>query len=141
MNIKPIHANFCMPTRGSKFAGAYDLYMPEGGYVNKDTGPVKAPLGFAAEIPTGYVALLLPRSGVGTKYGIELQNTCGVIDSDYRGQWYASIGLKGKGVFVWSAGERLLQMLLLPVFTPDLYPVDALTDTMRGAGGFGSTGA
>lgn len=101
------------------------------------------PLGFAAAIPKGYVGLILPRSGVGAKYGVELNNTCGVIDSDYRGEWAASLKLKETGrtpEIVFKAGERLLQLLVVPTFqvTPTL--VEELSTTDRHVGGFGSTG-
>jgi len=140
MNIQPLNPNFRLPTRGTDLAGAFDLYMPERGSITDwDMEGVMVNLGFAAEVPEGYVALLLPRSGVGCKHGIELHNTCGVIDADYRGEWKACLSSKQSGKFEWARGERILQFLLVPVLTPVLNIVDTLSETGRGTGGFGST--
>lgn len=138
MKIKPIHQNFIMPTKGTTKAAAFDLYMPEGG--SADTQSKVFPLGFAAAVPPGHVALLLPRSGVGAKYGVELNNTCGVIDEDYRGEWKAAIRVKSGEAFQWAAGERLIQALIVPVASVELQLVSDLDATDRGVGGFGSTG-
>ena len=138
MRIKPISNNFIMPTKGSNDAGAIDLYMPEAGSV--DGTEKKFPLGFAAAIPKGYVGLLLPRSGTGAKYGLELNNTCGVIDADYRGEWIAVMRTKSGKEFSWKQGERVLQCVLVPVLSPTLEQVEDLDATDRGEGGFGSSG-
>lgn len=138
MRIKPISNNFIMPTKGSNDAGAIDLYMPEAGYV--DGTETKIPLGFAAAIPKGYVGLLLPRSGVGAKHGLELNNTCGVIDADYRGEWVAVMRTKSGNEFCWQAKDRVLQCVLVPVLSVDLVLTDDLDPTERGEGGFGSSG-
>ena len=138
MFIKPLHASFIMPTKGSNAAGAIDLYMPEAGSV--DGTEKKFPLGFAAAIPKGYVGLLLPRSGTGAKHGLELNNTCGVIDADYRGEWIAVMRTKSGKEFSWQQGERVLQCVLVPVLSPTLERVEDLDATERGEGGFGSSG-
>jgi dUTP pyrophosphatase len=138
MRIKPIHPNFIMPTKGSDQAGAYDLYMPEAGTVNGNTSRIK--LGFAAEVPTNHVALLLPRSSTGANHGLELNNTCGVIDADYRGEWMAVLRTKSGGFLSWLAGDRLLQFLVVPVAQVQLELVDVLSNSSRGIGGFGSSG-
>lgn len=141
MNIKPLHSNFQLPTKGTAGAGAYDLYMPEGGCIYKgEAEGVMVGLGFAAEVPYGHVAVLLPRSGTGAKFGVALNNTAGIIDSDYRGEWMVSIRLHNDNPFKWNAGDRLFQMLIVPVADVTLNQVDALNDTSRGAGGFGSSG-
>ena len=141
MNIQPLHANFQMPTKGTLGAGAYDLYMPEDGHVFMlaREGQMVG-LGFAAQVPEGHVALLLPRSGVGAKHGLELNNTCGVIDSDYRGEWKACLRVKNTDSFNWKAGDRLLQMLIVPIAQVELVQVESLNETSRGEGGFGSSG-
>lgn len=138
MQITAIHPQFIMPTKGSDQAGAYDIYMPEHGTVNDQSKLIG--LGFAAAVPAGHVALLLPRSSTGAKYGLELNNTCGVIDSDYRGEWKAALRLKQGLHFSWTAGERLLQFLIVPVLQVKLELVDTLEATQRGVGGFGSSG-
>lgn len=141
MKFKKIHPNAQLPTKGSGAAGGYDIYMPQIGSVNHFEKEL-FPLGFAAEVPPGYVALILPRSSTGAKKGLELINTCGVIDSDYRGEWLAMLSLKkDHQSFMFEPGEKLLQFILVPVadITPEW--ADELSDTERGEGGFGSTGA
>ena len=138
MQIQSLHPAFIMPTKASEKAGAYDIYMPEAGTAD-GTGRMIG-LGFATAIPDGYVALLLPRSSSGAKHGLELNNTCGVIDSDYRGEWKAAIKTKSGLPFQWAAGDRILQFLLVPVATVRLDLVESLAETNRGIGGFGSTG-
>lgn len=140
MNIQPLHTNFKCPTRGTDRSGGFDIYMPEPGVLERDVKGQMVPLGFAAEVPTGHVALLLPRSGAGAKHGVSLNNTVGVIDADYRGEWMACLRLKNHQPLTWEAGERLLQFVLVPVTTPELQIVDSLEDTDRGEGGFGHTG-
>ena len=137
MQIKALHQNFIMPTSGSELAGAFDVYMPEDGKAYGN--PVKVGLGFAATIPPGYVALLVPRSGVGAKHGVELNNTCGVIDADYRGEWKAVLRTKDGRAYEWKAGDRVLQFMVVPVWKGNLELVEELSETDRGAGGFGST--
>lgn len=139
MQITAIHKGFIMPVKGSIGAGAFDIYMPEAGIANGTSQLIG--LGFAAAVPINHVALLLPRSSTGAKHGLELNNSCGVIDSDYRGEWKAMLRTKSGIPFSWEAGERVLQFLLVPVNTTEvLEQVDALDSTDRGAGGFGSSG-
>lgn len=139
MRIQSLHTNFIMPTKGSDQAGAHDIYMPEAGTANGTYNLVG--LGFSAAVPTGHVALLLPRSSTGAKFGLELNNSVGVIDSDYRGEWKASLRTKSSLPFNWDKGERVLQFLVVPVTQVTLELVDSLDATERGAGGFGSSGA
>ena len=140
MNIQPLHPNFICPTRGTDHAGGYDIYMPEAGWVNPNQEEGKmVGLGFAAEVPVGHVALLLPRSGAGAKHGLSLNNTVGVIDADYRGEWKACLRVRNGQALHWADGERLLQFVIVPVATPELQVVPELGSTERGEGGFGST--
>lgn len=142
MNIQALHSDFIIPTLGTRDSGAFDLYMPEAGRIPEmNITPVRVPLGFASEVPKGYVALILPRSGAGSKHGVELQNTAGVIDADYRGQWFAFLNTKTGDEFTWEKGSRVLQFALVPVLTPELTLVDSVSSTDRGQGGFGSTDA
>lgn len=138
MRIKPLHQNFVQPIKSTDKAGAFDIYMPEAGVVNHQQTKMVG-LGFAAEVPENHVALLVPRSGVGSKYGVELNNTIGVIDADYRGEWKAALKTKS-GTFRWDVEERVLQFLIVPVANVTLEVVDELDDTDRGSGGFGHTG-
>ena len=139
MRIKPLHPNFIMPTKGTEFAGAFDIYMPSEGYVEEGSVD-NVGLGFAAEVPMNHVALILPRSGEGSKYGLELNNTCGVIDSDYRGEWIANLRTKNGKFYAWNRGQRILQFVIVPIANVTLEVAHELTDTARGTGGFGSTG-
>lgn len=138
MKVQALNTGFIMPTKGTEQSGAYDIYMPQEGIA--DGNSKLFGLGFAAEVPPGHVALLLPRSSAGAKFGVELNNTCGVIDSDYRGEWKAAIRTKNGDSFGWAAGDRLLQFMIVPVAQVELELVDSVSKTDRGAGGFGSTG-
>lgn len=139
MRVQSLHEGFIMPTKGTDKAGAFDIYMPEDGRVC-ELFPSTVRLGFATEVPAGNVALLLPRSGVGCRYGLELLNTVGVIDADYRGEWLAVLKTKCSIPFSWKAGERILQFLIVPVIDVTLELSDTLDSTTRGTGGFGSSG-
>ena len=139
MRVQSLHKSFIMPTKGTTKAGAYDIYMPEAGRVC-ELFPTKVQLGFSAQVPDGHVALLLPRSGIGIKFGLELLNTCGVIDSDYQGEWCAVLKTKSSIPYSWLAGERVLQFLVVPVAEVTLELGVPLTTTERGTGGFGSSG-
>lgn len=140
MNIEPISNSFRAPVKSSTKAGAYDLFMPESGYLYPNSGEgTFFGLGFKAEVAEGYVAFLLPRSGKGAKNGLSLNNTVGVIDPDYRGEWMACLRNRNDTPFSWEAGERLIQMLVIKTEEVDFNIVDSLDETDRGEGGFGST--
>lgn len=141
MDIEAIHPNFKLPARSTELAGGYDIYMPSSGIIESafvDT--VKIPLGFAAAVPAGYAALLLPRSSAGIKRGVSLANTVGVIDADFRGEWLAYVPAHEYKDIEWEEGDRLFQYLLVSIGTPELRLVDKLPSTVRGGGGIGSTG-
>lgn len=140
LKIKPLHPSFIAPKQASRGAAAFDIHMPEDGDIPAGES-VKVGLGFASAIPAGHVALLMPRSGVGSKYALEVSNTVGVLDEDYRGQWIATLRTKDGKPFSWQAGDRLLQALIIERPTMGLTVVDDLDDTERGQGGLGSTGA
>lgn len=101
------------------------------------------PSGIAINInDSSLVALLLPRSGLGIKHGIVLANTVGVIDSDYQGEIGIGIVNQGNNSYVIEPGERICQMIFVPVLQVDLNIITAFSqETERGAGGFGSTGS
>ena len=139
MLIKPLHPNFIMPSKGTQLAGAFDIYMPEAGAIAWDETE-KVGLGFAAEVPESHVALIFPRSGEGAKFGLELNNTCGVIDADYRGEWIATLRTKNGRFYAWNEGQRCLQFVIVPVAKVQLELATELSETNRGTGGFGSTG-
>lgn len=110
--------------------------------------PVQIPLGLGMEIPEGYVGLLIPRSGTGSR-GLELVNTMGVIDADYRGEIVAFVRNKlyaANRKLTIQPGERIAQLIIVPVMTLAMFgsinhtSFESLSQTERGAGGFGSTG-
>lgn len=96
--------------------------------------------GFAFAIPRGWVGLVIPRSGIGTKYGLKLRNTVGVIDATYRGPVKLCIENTGSEPYVLRKGDALAQLVVVPCWTGPLELVDELDKTARGEGGFGSTG-
>jgi dUTP pyrophosphatase len=102
---------------------------------------MKVPTGLAIEIPDRHIAgLVFPRSGLATKHGISLANAVGVIDSDYKGEIIVAVFNQSQQEYVIKPGERIAQLVFVPVFRSTLEEVDSLADTGRGSGGFGSTG-
>ena len=100
------------------------------------------PTGFAIHLEDpGLAAVLLPRSGLGHKHGIVLGNLVGLIDSDYQGQVMISVWNRGNHPFTISPGERIAQMIIVPVVQVELEVVSDFSESTRGAGGFGSSGS
>ena len=125
-----------LPTRKTAGAAGYDLTSIGNWYL--DAGmTVTMRTGVHIAIPDGYVGLLTVRSSIGER-GFRLNNSVGVIDSDYRGEILASVHATCDAFI--RQGERFAQLLIVPVLTADLVRVDALDNTERGTGGFGSTG-
>lgn len=99
------------------------------------------PTGFAMHIDNpGLAAVLLPRSGLGHKHGLVLGNLTGLIDSDYQGQVYVSCWNRGGKTYTVKPGERICQMVIVPVVQARFKVVDDFTESERGAGGFGHSG-
>ena len=104
-----------------------------------DTALISA--GFAIYIADkSYAAMLLPRSGLGHKHGIVLGNLTGLVDSDYQGEIYISCWNRGTVKFTITPGDRIAQMIIVPIVRPDFEFVDSFDETIRGLGGFGHTG-
>jgi dUTP pyrophosphatase len=106
-------------------------------------GPLErmlVPTGLRMEIPRGYEGQVRPRSGLALKYGISMVNAPGTIDSDYRGEIGVLLVNLGQNRVEFKAGERVAQLVICPVIQVELKQVDSLSETERGAGGFGSTG-
>ncbi len=99
------------------------------------------PAGFAIHIAdSAYAAVLLPRSGLGHKHGIVLGNLTGLIDSDYQGEIFVSCWNRSETPYTINPGDRIAQMVIVPVVQADFEFVDSFNETIRGAGGFGHTG-
>ena len=114
---------------------------------DRATGVMLAPMarvivstGLRVEIPLGFEMQIRPRSGLALKYGISLPNTPGTIDSDYRGPLGVALINLGAAPFVIAHGDRIAQIVIAPVVQAQFEVVNALTETARGEGGFGSTG-
>ena len=144
MKIMPLVKEFIKPEYKTDYSAGMDIYLQEDVTLVIGADNV-IHLGFAAEVPEGYAAILLPRSSAGMK-GISLRNTAGVIDSDYRGEWIAHIVIDQNqdnallDEWHYKRGDRLIQCLIVPVKKVDIELTESISVTARGNGGFGSTG-
>lgn len=148
LQVKLLSSEAVVPTRGSEHAAGWDLYLPET-VTLRPSEVTRVGFQIAVAIPSGYVGLLVPRSSAGVKLGVRLANTVGVIDSDYRGEVIAAVQLSDKKVsslvindeqVVVKKLSRICQLVIVPVCVAPLKVVSSLPDTLRGEGGFGSTG-
>jgi len=141
LKFKKTDPRAVVPARSTAGAAGYDmcacLEVPVTIYPGET---VMIPTGISMEIPLGVAGLIFPRSGMASKRGLAPANKVAVIDPDYRGEIFIALFNHGKVHQVIQPGDRIAQMLFVPYFAPELEEVDALTDTARGAGGFGSTG-
>lgn len=141
MRVKKLRSNAIVPTYGSAEAAGADLYACLEAEVTVEPGKtVFVPTGIAMEVPRGYAGLIYARSSLGTKRGLAPANKVGVIDSDYRGEVMVALHNHGTQAQILANGERIAQLVVTPVLAPSFELCDDLTDTDRGAGGFGSTG-
>ena len=141
IRVKKLHENAILPTYGSTEAAGADLYACLEEPVTVAPGAtVWIPTGLAMELPAGYVGLIYARSGLACKRDLAPANKVGVIDSDYRGEFIVALHNHGKTAQTVSHGERVAQLVITPVLNVAFTEADALSDTQRAAGGFGSTG-
>jgi len=131
-----------LPQYESRGAAGMDLHA----FLDADIfvpplGRVKIPTGLKIEIPEGYEAQVRPRSGLALKKGLTVLNSPGTIDSDYRGDLDVILINLSSGDIIIKDGERIAQLVIAPVCQATLTEVKELTETKRGGGGFGSTGA
>ena len=144
MKIKKLDPNAILPKYGSEYAAGADLYA----YIaDGEKGILIAPgetklihTGIAMEIPQGFVGLVYARSGLATKRGLAPSNKVGVIDCDYRGELMVSLYNQSGETQKVEHGERIAQLVITPYITVEFEEVDELSETVRGEGGFGSTG-
>lgn len=142
VNFKKLNENAIMPTYGSQFAAGADLYACTNGET-VTFGPGETKLiktGIAMEIPEGYAGLIYARSGIANKRGLAPSNKVGVVDSDYRGEIMVSLHNHSSAEQSITDGERIAQMVIAPFLKVEYTEVEELTETVRGEGGFGSTG-
>ena len=141
VKIKRLNEMAIIPTRGSKEAAGDDLYaaIPESNRINPHE-TVKVGTGLAFELPKGTFGAIFPRSGLATKQGLRPANCIGVCDSDYRGEYIVAVHNDSNEIQIIAPGERIAQLILMPYIPMIFKEVDELSDTKRGAGGFGSTG-
>ncbi len=142
MNIKLLSPTAAVPERASDGAAGYDLRADIAEKTVLAPGGIFAvPTGVCIELPSkNLVAVVCARSGLAIKKGITLANGVGIIDSDYRGEIKVGLINLGKEPFEIAPGDRIAQLLIMPVETPEFTVVDSISETERGAGGFGSTG-
>lgn len=141
VRVKKLHPNAVLPTYGSQEAAGADLYACLEETVTIQPGETAwIPTGIALEVPKGCAGLVFARSSLGAKRGLAPANKVGVIDSDYRGEIRVVLLNHSKEAQTVENGERVAQFVITPVLTPVYEEAEELTDTSRGAGGFGSTG-
>ena len=139
LKIKKLSENAMLPTLGSKFAAGYDLYSTDTTCI----GPGETQLihtGIVIELENGFWGGIYARSGLATKRGLRPANCVGVIDSDYRGEIMVALHNHSDEERTVEDGERVAQLVIAPYVTADFVVCDELDDTVRGEGGFGSTG-
>jgi dUTP pyrophosphatase len=133
-----LHPAAKLPTRGSAHAAGLDLCSIE--EVTLAAGARAAVrTGLSVAIPEGFYGRIAPRSGLAVNYGLDV--LAGVIDSDYRGEIVCALVNHGRETFKIEAGQRIAQLIVEAIITPEPAWADSLDETARGAGGFGSTGS
>ncbi len=147
IKIKKLREWAQLPVLGSDGAAAFDVRYcaEEPGYDETDIviRPgmiVKVGTGLSFELPPNLALLVLPRSGLASKQRIRPANTPGLLDSDYRGELFIALENNGVSEFRIGDGQRIAQILFVPIVRPAFEVVDELTPTVRGEGGFGHTG-
>lgn len=141
IRVKRLREGALLPTYGTKDAAGADLYACLKEPVSIAPGETAfIPTGIAMEVPSGCAGLVYARSGLACKRGLAPANKVGVIDSDYRGEITVVLHNHGPQLQTIAHGERIAQMVITPVLTPEYSFAEELSDTVRNAGGFGSTG-
>ena len=141
LKVKKLLPEAKLPAYGSEFAAGADLYALSENPIRiapQETAIVHT--GLAVEIPEGYVGLVFARSGLATKKGLAPANKVGVIDNDYRGELRVALYNHTKYVQTVEPFERVAQFVIMPYVAAQFEEAEELSDTVRGEGGFGSTG-
>lgn len=140
LNVKKLDRNAKLPTYGTEFSAGADLYNLDTEVTVEAHSTALIHTGLALEIPEGYCGLIFARSGLATKRGLAPANKVGVIDADYRGEIMVALHNHSDVPVTVEAGERVAQLAIVPFLKAEFCECDELSDTVRGAGGFGSTG-
>ncbi len=138
LKFKKTDPKAIIPRRQTEGAAGFDLHALEAEYLHKTTTPLMVRTGISVEIPPGHVGLIRDRSGLAAKHGITV--LAGVIDADYRGELKVILAHHGQGALNIQPGERIAQLVVTVCPDFEVQEVEDLSDTERGAGGFGSTG-
>jgi dUTP pyrophosphatase len=141
INVKKMIPTAKLPTRGSEYAAGYDLYAAlEETVVIAPHQTVMVSTGLAMEIPEGYFGAIFARSGLASKEGLRPANCVGVVDADYRGPFMIAVHNDSETERKVEPEERIAQLVVMPFLPVEFNTVDELAETVRGEGGFGSTG-
>ncbi|MBE6996594.1 MAG: dUTP diphosphatase [Ruminococcaceae bacterium] len=139
--VKKLRPDALLPRAGSAQAAGYDLHAcMDAPVVIPPHGTVKVGTGLAIAVPEGWFGAIFARSGLAAKQGLRPANCVGVCDSDYRGEYIIALHNDLDTPCSVSPGDRIAQLVILPCAAAEFAEADALPDTARGAGGFGSTG-
>lgn len=139
LKVKKLRPDAIIPTRGSEKASGLDLYAVQD-YMIISTCTVRVETGIAFGIPDGHEIQVRPRSGLSFKTGLRVVNTPGTVDADYTGDCSVLLQNTSQKDIEIKRGDRVGQAVLCPVVIPELEEVEDLSETARGAAGFGSTG-
>lgn len=141
IKVKKIKENVIIPTRGSKEAAGVDLYACiEKPITILAHSTVMIGTGLTMELPNGYFGGIFARSGLATKEGLRPANCCGVIDSDYRGEYIVALHNDTDEAKLIMPNQRIAQLVVMPYLPIEFKEVNELSETERGDEGFGSTG-
>lgn len=139
VRVKKLRENAVLPSYGSDYAAGADLYACNA--VTVEPGATEfVQTGLALEVPAGYAGLVYARSGLACKKGLAPANKVGVIDADYRGEIMVALYNHSSQAVEIEPGERVAQLVITPYLTAVFEETKELSDTVRGEGGFGSTG-
>lgn len=137
LKFKKLHPNAKIPSYAYAGDAGLDLYVSEDLVLKKDERK-SIPLGIAVEIPEGYVGILFDKSGLSHKHG--LKSYGGIIDSGYRGEIHVGMMNLSDKDYEFEAGDKIIQILIMPVLKAEVVECEELSDSGRGEGAFGSSG-
>ena len=141
VNYKKLTKTAKEPTRGSEYSAGFDLYADiEEDIVIRPHETIKVSTGLAFELPENTFGAIFARSGIATKQGLRPSNCVGVCDADYRGEYIVALHNDTSIPQIIKPQERIAQMVLLPYISMEFNEVEMLSETVRGNGGFGSSG-